>query len=120
MRSTRPPRQSASRRRSALLQFPQTIDMMCMEMGWTTELGQAFVADQAGVLAAVQRLRKQAMDVGNLKSSEAMVVETQQQEGQEVVVLKPPTPEVVYVPTYDPRRTHRRLPRLRARHHGDD
>jgi hypothetical protein len=94
----------------ALVQFPQTIDMMCMEMGWTTELGQAFVADQAGVLAAVQRLRKQAMEVGNLKSSEAMVVETQQQEGQEVVVLKPPTPEVVYVPTYDPQAVYAPAP----------
>jgi hypothetical protein len=86
----------------ALVQFPQTIDMMCMELGWTTELGQAFVGDQAGVLDAVQRLRKQAVDVGNLQTSEAMLVETQQQEGQEVVVLKPPKPEVVYVPTYDP------------------
>ena len=98
----------------ALVQFPQTIDMMCMEMGWTTELGQAFVADQAGVLAAVQRLRKQAMDVGNLKSSEAMLVETQQQEGQEVVVLKPPTPEVVYVPTYDPQAVYAPAPAAAA------
>jgi Protein of unknown function (DUF3300) len=94
----------------ALLQFPQTIDIMCMELGWTTELGQAFVGDQAGVLAAVQRLRKQAMDVGNLKSSEAMLVETQQQEGQEVVVLKPPKPEVVYVPTYDPQAVYAPAP----------
>jgi hypothetical protein len=98
----------------ALVQFPQTIDMMCMEMGWTTELGQAFVADQAGVLAAVQRLRKQAMDVGNLKSSEAMLVETQQQEGQEVVVLKPPKPEVVYVPTYDPQAVYAPAPAAAA------
>jgi Protein of unknown function (DUF3300) len=94
----------------ALVQFPQTIDMMCMELGWTTELGQAFVADQAGVLAAVQRLRKQAVDVGNLKTSEAMVVETQQQEGQEVVVLKPPKPDVVYVPTYDPQAVYAPAP----------
>jgi len=94
----------------ALVQFPQTIDMMCMELGWTTELGQAFVADQAGVLDAVQRLRRQAMDVGNLKTSEAMIVETQQQEGQEVVVLKPPKPEVVYVPTYDPQAVYAPAP----------
>jgi hypothetical protein len=86
----------------ALLQFPQVVDTMCMEMGWTTELGEAFVADQAGVLAAVQRLRMQAKDVGNLQSSPQMTVETQVQEGQEVVVLKPPKPEVVYVPQYDP------------------
>ena len=98
----------------ALVQFPQTIDMMCMEMGWTTELGQAFVADQSGVLAAIQRLRKQAVDVGNLKSSEAMVVETQQQEGQEVVVLKPPKPDVVYVPTYDPQAVYAPAPAAAA------
>ena len=94
----------------ALVQFPQTIDMMCMELGWTTELGQAFVADQAGVLDAVQRLRKQAMDVGNLQSSEAMKVETQVQEGKEVVVLSPPKPEVVYVPQYDPQAVYAPAP----------
>jgi hypothetical protein len=94
----------------ALVQFPQTVDLMCTEMGWTTELGQAFVADQAGVLDAVQRLRKQAIDVGNLKSSEAMTVERTVQEGQEVVVLKPPKPEVVYVPTYDPQAVYAPAP----------
>ncbi len=86
----------------ALVQFPQTVDMMCMELGWTTELGEAFVADQAGVLDATQRLRQQAIDVGNLQSSEQMKVETVEQEGEEVVVLKPAEPEVVYVPQYDP------------------
>ena len=86
----------------ALVQFPETVDMMCMELDWTTELGEAFVADQAGVLGAVQRLRRQAVDVGNLQSSEQMKVETEVQEGQEVVVLKPAQPEVVYVPQYDP------------------
>jgi hypothetical protein len=86
----------------ALVQFPETVDMMCQELGWTSELGEAFVADQAGVLASVQRLRKQAVDVGNLKSSPQMKVETEEQEGQEVVVLKPAKPEVVYVPQYDP------------------
>jgi hypothetical protein len=86
----------------ALLQFPETVDMMCMELDWTTELGQAFVADQQGVLDAVQRLRRQAQDVGNLKSSPQMKVENQVQDGKEVVVLAPPKPDVVYVPQYDP------------------
>jgi hypothetical protein len=86
----------------ALVQFPETVDMMCLELGWTTELGEAFVADQTGVLDAVQRLRKQAKDAGNLQSSTQMEVETQQQDGKEVVVLKPAEPEVVYVPQYDP------------------
>jgi hypothetical protein len=86
----------------ALLQFPETVDMMCMELDWTTELGQAFVADQQGVLDAVQRLRKQARDVGNLQSSPQMKVETEVQDGKEVVLVSPPSPEVVYVPQYDP------------------
>jgi Protein of unknown function (DUF3300) len=98
----------------ALVQFPQTIDMMCMELGWTTELGQAFVADQAGVLDAVQRLRKQAVDVGNLQSSEAMKVETEVQEGKEVVVLSPANPEVVYVPQYDPQAVYAPAPAAAA------
>ena len=94
--------------------------MMCMEMGWTTELGQAFVADQAGVLDAIQRLRRQAMDVGNLQSSEAMLVETTEQEGKEVVVLKPPKPEVVYVPTYDPQTAYAPVPGGHDDVHRDD
>jgi hypothetical protein len=94
----------------ALIQFPETVDMMCMELDWTTELGQAFVADQQGVLDAVQRLRKQAKDVGNLKSSDMLKVETQVQEGKEVVVVSPPSPEVVYVPQYDPQAVYAPAP----------
>ena len=87
----------------ALLQFPDTLDMMCRELGWTTELGEAFIADQAGVLDAVQRLRRQAKDVGNLQSSPQMTVDTQTQAGKEVIVLEPPaSTETVYVPQYDP------------------
>lgn len=86
----------------ALLQFPATLDMMCQEMAWTTELGQAFVTDQQGVLDAVQRLRFQAQDVGNLKSSPQMEVSLEEQDGERVIYLKPADPEVVYVPQYDP------------------
>ncbi len=50
----------------ALMHFPSVVDMMCMKMDWTTELGTAFQADEPGVLAAVQRLRKQAAEMGNL------------------------------------------------------
>ncbi len=94
----------------ALVQFPETVDMLCMQLDWTTELGQAFVADQQGVLNAVQRLRKQAKDVGNLQSSDQMKVETTQQDGQEVVLLSPPKPEVVYVPQYDPQAVYAPAP----------
>ncbi len=86
----------------ALMQFPTTVDMMCMNMPWTTELGSAFQADEPGVLEAVQRLRKQAVEMGNLQSSEQMKVETEVQNNQEVVVVESVDPKVVYVPQYDP------------------
>ena len=37
----------------AIMPFRQIVDQMCLEMGWTTELGQAYTNDQEGVLAAV-------------------------------------------------------------------
>ena len=86
----------------ALLQFPETVDMMCMNIEWTTELGQAFAADQGSVLAAVQRLRAQAQDVGNLKTAGPLKVETEKQGDQNVIVVVPSDPKVVYVPQYDP------------------
>jgi hypothetical protein len=86
----------------ALMQFRQIVDQMCLKMGWTTELGQAFTNDQAGVLAAVQRLRRQAQDAGHLENSPQMAVATQEQGDQKVIVISPPNPQVVYVPQYDP------------------
>jgi len=85
-----------------LLQSPEVIDMMCSHMAWTRELGQAFVNDQPGVLDAVQRLRDQAVRAGNLRSSDQLKVDTQVQDGQQVVTVSPPNPQVVYVPQYDP------------------
>ncbi len=86
----------------ALIQLPQVVDMMCQDLDWTAELGQAYVNDQAGVLDAVQRLRVQAEDVGNLHSSDEMKVETVTQDNQQVVTISPPGTQIVYVPQYDP------------------
>lgn len=85
-----------------LVQNPVILDMMNSERGWTTELGQAYVNDQAGVLDSVQRLRLQARDAGNLVSSDKLRVETEDQGGTQYVYLSSPDPEVVYVPQYDP------------------
>src|SRR4029453_13363821 len=85
-----------------LKQSRDVVDMMCSELGWTTEVGEAYVNDQAGLLDAVQRLRAQAKDAGNLASSEQLKVDTVQQEGKEVITVSPPTPEEVYVPQKNP------------------
>ncbi len=90
----------------ALMQFPDVVDMMCMKMNWTTELGEAFLADEPAVLAAVQSLRKKAAAMGNLQSSTQLKVENQTVNNQEVIAVTSPDPKVVYVPQYDPVTTY--------------
>ena len=102
----------------ALMQFRQVVDQMCLKMGWTAELGQAFTNDQAGVLAAVQRLRRQAQEAGNLQDSPQMAVETQDQGGQDTIVISPPSPQVVYVPQYDPMTAYAPAPEIETESDG--
>jgi Protein of unknown function (DUF3300) len=86
----------------ALVQFPSVVDMMCQEMDWTRQLGAAFTSDQKGVLDAVQRLRAQAAQVGNLKSTPQQKVETKVENEKTVIEVQPANPQVVYVPQYNP------------------
>jgi hypothetical protein len=86
----------------ALVMFPTVVDMMCQNFDWTKQLGSAFNADQAAVMASVQRLRAQAASVGNLKSSPQQKVATQTVDKQQVIVIQPADPKIIYVPTYNP------------------
>lgn len=86
----------------ALVHFPTVVDMMCRELDWTKQLGDAFTADQGAVLASAQRLRAQAAAAGNLKSSPEMTVEQTKQNDKDVIVIQNPNPQVVYVPQYNP------------------
>jgi hypothetical protein len=91
---------------SALMHFPDVLDMMCQEIDWTKQLGQAVNADQKSVLDSVQRLRAQAVDVGSLKSNDKQKVETKKEGDQSVVVVQPANPQVMYVPQYDPQQAY--------------
>ncbi len=82
----------------ALAPFPQVLDMMAKETAWTQKLGEAFLAQQADVMDAVQKLRQKAEAAGNLKTTEQQKVVV---EG-ESIAIEPANPEVVYVPRYDP------------------
>src|ERR1700693_513541 len=44
----------------ALLPCPGVLDMMARDMGWTQQLGDAFLYDRGAVMDAVQRLRRRA------------------------------------------------------------
>jgi uncharacterized membrane protein YgcG len=86
----------------SLTAFPQVLEMMNEKLSWTQQLGDAFLADQARVLAAVQKLRKLAHEQGNLKSSKEQNVVVAQENAQTVIRIEPANPQVVYVPTYNP------------------
>jgi hypothetical protein len=87
---------------TALFHFPDVVDLMCTQLDWTQQLGAAFSADQAGVLASVQRLRAQAKQYGTLKTTPQQTVTTQTDNGKQVIVIQPANPQVVYVPQYNP------------------
>jgi hypothetical protein len=86
----------------ALFHFPQVVDMMCSELDWTKQLGEAFTANQSAVLDSVQRLRLQAKQAGNLQTTPQQTVVTQQASGQQIIVIQPTNPQIVYVPQYNP------------------
>lgn len=82
--------------------LPDAVKRLADDIQWATELGNAFLAQQADVMDAVQRMRMKAEGTGNLKSNEQMKVETKVVENKSVVVIEQASPEVVYVPSYDP------------------
>jgi hypothetical protein len=86
----------------ALAGLPEVVKRLADDIQWTTDLGNAFLAQQSDVMDAVQRMRKKAQDTGNLKSTEQMKVETQVIESKSVIVVEQANPQVVYVPSYDP------------------
>src|SRR5947208_8042798 len=86
-----------------LVEFPDVVQRMAGNVQWTTDLGNAFLAQQSDVMDAVQRMRAKAQGTGNLKTSAQQKVETQTVAGgKQVIVVEPANPDVVYVPSYDP------------------
>src|SRR4029077_17392221 len=86
----------------AMAALPDVVKRLVDDIQWTSELGNAFLAQQNDVMDAVQRMRKKAQDKGNLKSNEQMKVETKVVESKQVIVVEQSNPQVVYVPSYDP------------------
>jgi hypothetical protein len=86
----------------AMAALPEVVKRLADDVKWTTDLGNAFLAQQGDVMDAVQRMRVKAKDAGNLKSTEQMTVETKVVETKTVVVIEQANPQVVYVPSYNP------------------
>lgn len=81
----------------ALLPFPSVLEMMASDMNWTTQLGNAFLAQQQDVMDAVQRQRHLASQYGYLRSNGQVVVG-----GGPYITIMPVNPGFIVVPYYDP------------------
>jgi len=82
----------------ALMHYPTVIQLMADHPDWTQALGAAFAYQQGDVLDSIQQWRAVAANSG------ALVPTPQQQVvrvGPEIEIL-PATPDLVYVPVYDP------------------
>lgn len=85
----------------ALAAFPHELQTMSTELQWSEALGNAFLAQQADVMAAVQDLRHKALAAGNLKQTgECRCVI---QVSGEIISILPAQPQEVCVPVYRPR-----------------
>jgi len=87
---------------AALVAFPDVVARLNQDVQWTTSLGNAFLAQQADVMNAVQRMRLKAQQNGKLQSTPQQTVTEQTQDGQTAVNIEPANPQEIYVPTYNP------------------
>src|SRR5664279_375465 len=85
-----------------LVAFPDVLAHLTQDMSWTTQLGNAFLAQQADVMKAVQRMRAKAEAKGTLRSTPQETVTTQNQGGQTAISIEPANPDVWDVPNYNP------------------
>jgi len=90
----------------AIAHYPTVLEMMDSNLDWTQQLGQAFVAQPQDVMAAVQRLRLRARDLGNLvtTSQQQVLVE------DSYIYVVPASPMILYVPAYQPDYVYYRRP----------
>src|SRR5580704_4421410 len=82
----------------ALTGFPSVLGNMDKNLSWTSSLGDTYYNQEKDVMDAVQVMRQRAQEAGKLKNTEQQTVTTQDSN----IVIEAASPEVVYVPAYDP------------------
>jgi hypothetical protein len=82
----------------ALVPFPEILKMMDSDLDWMAAVGDAFADQQTDVMDSVQRLRREARAADRLASDNRrqVIVEDDQ------ILIEPASPDVVYVPFYNP------------------
>lgn len=82
----------------ALLNYPEVVEMMSDDLDWTWRLGEAVVAQQNDVVAAVEAFRDRAYAAGNLQSDDRQRVTRT----GTTIEIEPVDDDVIYVPYYEP------------------
>ena len=92
----------------ALSAFPAVVDKLANDIEWTTDLGNAFLAQQDDLMDSVQTLRAKAQANGALKSNDKQTVGTENtNNGKQAITIEPAQRDVVYVPTYNTQYVYR-------------
>ena len=88
----------------SLAPFRRILRMLDANLEWTEQLAEAYLADPAAVMDAVQRLRRRAQSAGRLVTTPQEIVRTEQEPTriEKSITIEAPSPEVVYVPICDP------------------
>ena len=82
----------------AMIPFPNVLNVMARDPNWTSELGNAVLADRSAVMDAVQRRRRLAEEYGYLRSNQQVRVVS----NYNAIEIEPMNPSLIYVPVYDP------------------
>jgi hypothetical protein len=82
----------------AILNYPEVVELLNEDLDWTWRLGEAVVAQQADVVAAVESFRDRAYAAGNLQSDSHQTVA----HNEGAIEITPVEDDVIYVPYYEP------------------
>ena len=82
----------------AVVHYPTVLQFMGSNIQWTQAVGAAFINQQQDVMDAIQRLRYQAQAAGNLATTPQQQVIV----ADNCISIEPCTPDLIYVPVYDP------------------
>ncbi|HEY6273376.1 MAG TPA: DUF3300 domain-containing protein, partial [Terriglobales bacterium] len=69
----------------ALVVLPEVLTRLNQDVSWTTDLGNAFLAQPDDVMQAIQRMRQKASAAGALESNKEQTVTTTTENNQPVI-----------------------------------
>src|SRR5215211_4497889 len=72
----------------AMAPLPDVVKRLSDDIQWTTDLGNAFLAQQTDVMDSIQRMRSKAKGTGALADNPQQNVETKVIESKEVIVIE--------------------------------